>query len=106
MAHAVALLLSRAAGALWASASTLVAALHHASGDLHPLLRDVRGGVTVGASIPALPHATPSEQAAASPQRLLLPAPNQASFQVHRRPQPRQVGALEGGLGAGANRRP
>jgi hypothetical protein len=62
------------------------------------------GGAVVSASVLALPCATPSEQAAASPQWLLHPAPDQGSFQVHRCPQPWQVGALEGGLGAGANR--
>jgi hypothetical protein len=39
-------------------------------------------------------------------RRLLLPAPDEGSFKVHHYPQARQVGALEGGLGAGANRRP
>jgi hypothetical protein len=64
------------------------------------------GGAAVSASIPAVPCTAPSEQAATSPQRLLLPAPDEGFFEVHRRPQPRQVGALEGGLGAGVNRRP
>jgi hypothetical protein len=103
---AVLLLFPRAAGALWASASTPVATLHHAGGDLHPLLRDVRGGVTVSAPVPAVPRAAPSEQAATSPRRLLHPAPDEGFFEVSRRPQPRQVGALERGLGAGVSRRP
>jgi hypothetical protein len=55
---------------------------------------------------PSVPRAAPSEQAATSPRRLLLLASNEGFLKVPHRPQPRQVGALEGGLGVGASRRP
>jgi hypothetical protein len=97
---------SHAAGVLRASALTPVATLHHAGGDLHPLLQDVRGGVAVGAPVPVDPRDVPSEQAATSPRRLLLLAPDEGFFEAPHRPQPRLVGALEGGLGAGASRHP
>jgi hypothetical protein len=100
------LLLPRAAGALRASAPTSITALHHVGGGLHPLLRDVHGDAAISASVPVVPRVAPSEQAAISPRWLLLLAPDEGLFQVHHRPEPWQVGALEGGLGAGANRRP
>jgi hypothetical protein len=88
-AHVAALLLPRAARALQASTSTSIVVLHHAGGGLHPLLRDVRGGAAISASVPVVPRVAPSEQAAALPRRLLLLAPDEGSFQVHRHPQPR-----------------
>jgi hypothetical protein len=48
-------------------------------GDLRPLLRDVRRGVAIGVSVLVVPRAAPSEQAAASPRWLLLPALDQGS---------------------------
>jgi hypothetical protein len=48
-----------------------------------------------------LPRVASSEQAVASPRRLLVLASDQGSH-----PQPWQVGELEGGLGAGTNRHP
>jgi hypothetical protein len=106
-AHVVALLLLHcAAGALWSLASTPVATLHHAGGDLHPLLQDVCGGAAIGAPVLAVSRVAPSEQASTSSRRQLLPAPDEGFFKVLHRPQSRQVGALEGGLGAGASRCP
>jgi hypothetical protein len=41
------------------------------------------GGAVVSASISVVPHAAPNELAVASPRRLLFPAPDEGSFQVH-----------------------
>jgi hypothetical protein len=53
-----------------------------------------------------VPFAAPNEQAATSPQQLLLPAPDEGFFKVPCCPQSWQVGALEGRLGAGLSRHP
>jgi hypothetical protein len=75
-ARATTLILLHATGTLRASASTLVATLHHASGNLRPLLRDVHGSAAIGAPIPPLPRVARHMQASTLLWWLLLPALN------------------------------
>jgi hypothetical protein len=82
-AGAAVVLLPHVAGVLWAPAASPLSQLHCTSGHLCPPLRDVRGGVAIGAAVLALLRIEGCEPAPTTHWRLLLPAPNIVTFPLH-----------------------
>jgi hypothetical protein len=89
-------LLLHAMGVVWTLAPSPFTTLHHAGGDLRPLLQDVGGRADISAPIQDLPHAALFRKEDIPYRWLLLPAHDQGYNCVHRRAHSHQVRPLEG----------
>jgi hypothetical protein len=78
------LLLPHVARVLRAPAVASFSQLHRSGGHLHPPLRDVRGGTTIGAAVPTLLRAEGCEPTPTTHRRPLLPALDTGPRPLHR----------------------